>query len=406
MEKLKVLSLFSGIGAFEKALSNLGVEHEVVGFSEIDRYASKSYQAIHGDIPALGDITKIDEKTLPKDIDLITYGFPCQDISRAGLQKGLFDAEGKSTRSGLFFDALRIIQATKPKIAIAENVKGLICDGMQEVFSIIMESLKGVGYSNYWFLLNAKHYGVPQNRERVFIISIRNDEDTLKLYSWNEETTRIPLTRFVKDLRETNVDKKYDLTPRMLEKIVTRLYENNEALKLMNLYDFDRSKSRFRVPQDNGIAPTLMCRSHLAIIENGGGFLIPSANKIGFEIAHDGDGVYLDRPHQKRGTVQKGMIPTLKCNNRDVGIIDGMRARRITPLEGFRLTGFEDSDFEKARPLMSDTQLYSQVGNSIVVQVAEMVLKKGLLATKSFTHLLEEDQISLFDFIGGYQNDD
>ena len=124
---MKVLSLFSGIGAFEKALDNLERPYELVGFSEIDKYAVKSYCAIHGvdESMNLGDITKIDEKALPKDIDLITYGFPCQDISLAGKQKGLFNEDGTQTRSGLFFEALRVIESTKPRIAIAENVKNL-----------------------------------------------------------------------------------------------------------------------------------------------------------------------------------------------------------------------------------------------------------------------------------------
>ena len=124
---MKYFSLFSGIGAFEKALKKTTGSFELVGYCEIDKYASRSYSAIHS-VPEFmnyGDITKIDESTLPNDIDLITYGFPCQDISLAGKQKGLFNEDGSQTRSGLFFEALRIIEATKPKIAIAENVKNL-----------------------------------------------------------------------------------------------------------------------------------------------------------------------------------------------------------------------------------------------------------------------------------------
>lgn len=121
MGKIKLLSLFSGIGAFEKALDRIEAEYELIGYSEIDKYASKSYAAIHNVAEPLnlGDIKKIDEKKLPKDIDLITYGFPCQDISTAGKQLGFLDANGNQTRSGLFFDALRIIKATMPKVAIA-----------------------------------------------------------------------------------------------------------------------------------------------------------------------------------------------------------------------------------------------------------------------------------------------
>ncbi len=155
---MKILSLFSGIGAFEKALANLGIPCELVAYCEIDKYASKSYSAIHGVSEELniGDITKVDEKQLPKDIDLVTYGFPCQDISLAGKQKGLFNEDGTQTRSGLFFEALRIIEGTKPRVAIAENVKNLTSKKFSEQFKIVLDSLEAAGYNNYWQVLNAK----------------------------------------------------------------------------------------------------------------------------------------------------------------------------------------------------------------------------------------------------------
>ncbi len=175
------MSLFSGIGAFEKALRNLNIDFELVGYSEIDKYASKAYSLIHN-VPEslnLGDITKIDEQNLLKNIDLITYGFPCQDISVAGKQKGFLNGETK-TRSGLFFDALRIIQAVQPKITIAENVKNLTSKRFKNEFEIVLNSLEMAGYNNYYAVLNAKNYGVPQNRERIFIISILKSVDNNK----------------------------------------------------------------------------------------------------------------------------------------------------------------------------------------------------------------------------------
>ena len=177
---LKHLDLFAGIGAFHKALENIGIDYELSNFCEFDKYAVKSYCAIHGvdESMNLGDITKVDETKLPKDIDLISYGFPCQDISLAGYQKGLFNADGTKTRSGLFFDALRIIEEVKPKYAIAENVKNLTSKRFKTEFEIVLNSLSNAGYNNYWKVLNAKDFGVPQNRERVFIVSIRKDIDT------------------------------------------------------------------------------------------------------------------------------------------------------------------------------------------------------------------------------------
>jgi len=204
---LKVLSLFSGIGAFEKALDKLGVPYELVAYCEIDKYASKSYAAIHGvdESMNLGDITKVDEKALPKDIDLITYGFPCQDISLAGKQKGLFNEDGTQTRSGLFFEALRIIEATKPKVAIAENVKNLTSKRFTEQFRTVLDSLEDAGYANYYQVLNAKDFGIPQNRERVFIVSIRKDIDT----GFFQFPVGFPLKLRLKDMLEDGVDEKY-----------------------------------------------------------------------------------------------------------------------------------------------------------------------------------------------------
>lgn len=179
---MKLLSLFSGVGTFEKALKNLNIDYELVGYSEIDKYATKAYSLIHGEPESknLGDITKINASELPKDIDLITYGFPCQDISIAGNKQGFFDNQGEKTRSGLFFNALNVIRETQPKVAIAENVKNLTGKRFKNEFEIVLNSLCSAGYNNYYKVLNAKDYGVPQNRERVFIVSIRKDIDTEK----------------------------------------------------------------------------------------------------------------------------------------------------------------------------------------------------------------------------------
>ena len=206
---MKLLSLFSGIGAFEKALDNLGIPYELVGFSEIDKYAVKSYCAVHGvdESMNLGDITKVDETALPKDIDMVTYGFPCQDISLSGKMRGLFNEDGSQTRSGLFFEALRIIEATKPKVAIAENVKNLTSKRFKEQFEIVLNSLEEVGYNNYWKVLNAKDFGIPQNRERVFIVSIRKDIDTGNF----EFPTPFPLELRIKDMLDDEVDEKFYL---------------------------------------------------------------------------------------------------------------------------------------------------------------------------------------------------
>lgn len=229
---MKVLSLFSGIGAFEKALKNIGQPFELVGFSEIDKYAVKSYCAIHNvdESKNLGDITKIDENNLPKDLDLITYGFPCQDISLAGKQKGLFNEDGTQTRSGLFFEALRIIEATKPKVAIAENVKNLTGKKFNAQFQIVLASLEAAGYNNYYKVLNAKDFGVPQNRERVFIVSIRKDIDT-GLFEFPKE---FPLEKRLKDFLDDVVDEKYYLQQKGLEYVLKHEGVRTQLLNTSN----------------------------------------------------------------------------------------------------------------------------------------------------------------------------
>ena len=321
---MKVLSLFSGIGAFEKALDRLNIDYELVAFSEIDKYATKSYCAIHGvdESMNLGDITKVDENSLPKDIDLITYGFPCQDISLAGKQKGMFNDDGTQTRSGLFFEALRIIEATKPKIAIAENVKNLTGKKFKEQFELVLKSLEEAGYSNYWKVLNAKDYGIPQNRERVFIISIRKDID--KGFEFPEP---FPLKLRLKDMLDDEVDEKFYLS-------------NKGVNGLLNAF-------------------TAVARE-VSEIE-----LIDDTN-LGFNPTPK---IYTD------------YAPTLRAGRYGLKVkecdeMNNLKIRKLTPKECYRLMGFDDEDFYKAEAVNSNAQLYKQAGNSIVVDVIEKIYEK------------------------------
>lgn len=155
---LKLLSLFSGIGAFEKALENIEEPFEVIRYCEIDKYASKAYSLIHNldENMNLKDVCSVKPEELPKDIDILTYGFPCQDISSSGKMKGFTNEDGSLTRSGLFFEALRIIEETHPKIAVAENVKALTSKKFTAEFKIVLDCLNEAGYKNYWAVLNSK----------------------------------------------------------------------------------------------------------------------------------------------------------------------------------------------------------------------------------------------------------
>ena len=191
----------------------MGIPFELVAYCEIDKYASKAYSAIHG-VPEsmnLWDVCKVDATQL-KDIDLLTYGFPCQDISIGGKMKGLYNEEGGYTRSGLFFEALRIIKECKPRIAIAENVRNLMSEAFRDQYHTVQESLDEAGYVNHVQILNAKDFGIPQNRERVFIVSIRKDIDMGFIFP-----SPIHLDKCLRDFLEESVDEKYYLSDEAIQ---------------------------------------------------------------------------------------------------------------------------------------------------------------------------------------------
>ena len=346
MEKLKVLSLFSGIGAFEKALEREKIPHEVVAYCEIDKFASKSYSTIHN-IPEslnLGDISKVDTSDIP-ECDLVTYGFPCQDISVAGLQKGIKAGE---TRSGLLYEALRIIEAKKPKYAIAENVKNLVGKRFKGDFEQLLALLDDMGYNSYWQVLNAKDYGIPQNRERVFVISIRKDIDT-KTFSFPEKQK---LTLCLRDMLEETVDSKYYLTGKY-----DSVVKVNDNYSLLQGGVFGGFESTRRVYETTYVAPTITC---------GGGNTEP---KI-IERACIRGVIYSDN----------ALAPTLCASDYKTPKLisdTSYRVRKLTPKECWRLMGFDDIDIDKCSNVgMSNTQLYKQAGNSIVVNVLQAIFRE------------------------------
>lgn len=413
---IKLLSLFSGIGAFEKALENIGEPYELVNYCEIDKYASKAYSLIHNvdEDKNLRDVCSIDPEKLSR-IDLITYGFPCQDISNAGKQKGFMNDDGSLTRSGLFFKALDIIEKTKPKYAIAENVKALTSKKFAEEFKIVLDSLDDAGYNNYWSVLNAKDYGIPQNRERVFIVSIRKDVDHGFCFPQKQE-----LKLRLRDLLEGNVDEKYFLS----EKMIDGFLKHNENHRL-------KGTGFVWNPTDtNGIAKCLRANGALAPTDNTidetnkpikiGETSLPikEATQKGFKEAHDGDYVNLQYSDSKtrRGRVGEQIANTLLCNDAQgvvvannahpintepdgtcrtlkaqyyktsnanfkrtstfgaTGVSNGLHIRKLTPKECFRLMGFDDEDCDiLMMNKISNTQLYKMAGNSIVVDVLENI---------------------------------
>lgn len=202
-----------------------GHDYQLIGYCEIDKYAANAYSQIHGvsENYNLVDVTKVNT-VLMDDVDLITYGFPCQDISAAGKQRGFEDKDGNRTRSGLFFEALRIIEETRPLYAIAENVKALTSKKFEKEFKTVLDSLNDAGYNNYWAVLNAKDYGIPQNRERVFIVSIRKDIDN----GGFKFPEKMPLNIRVKDILENSVDEKYYINTEKARQLIKKLVEKNK----------------------------------------------------------------------------------------------------------------------------------------------------------------------------------
>lgn len=216
--KIRVFEAFAGYGSQSMALSRLGIDFEVVGISEIDKYAIQAYMAVHGDTPNYGDISKIDWGSVP-DFDFLTYSFPCTDISTAGQQKGL--AEGSGTRSSLLWECRKAIEAKRPKYLLMENVKNLVSKKFIPYLKEWLRFLEGQGYSNYTKVLNAKDFGVPQNRERVFMVSILGEAS----FHFPKPFT---LEKRLKDVLEKDVDESFYLSEKIVKTFLAR-HEKNKA---------------------------------------------------------------------------------------------------------------------------------------------------------------------------------
>lgn len=400
---IKILELFGGIGACSKALERLNIEHEVVDYVEIDKYAVKSYNAIHNSNFEPQDITQWGKDI---EVDLIMHGSPCQDFSLAGKQAG--GDEGAGTRSSLMYETIRIVSKLKPKYVIWENVKNLLSVKHRHNFDAYLEIMENLGYENHYQVLNAKDYGIPQNRERVFTISIlkesivyddynsniRKDQDlttncgssTIR-NGWKiiecEQNFTFPLkqelTLRLKDMLENEVDEKYYLS----------------EYKINSISHWKAYQKPFeKVQGKNSIVPTLTARGageeHSGMITYSDSLdnttnlqdkclNIKEATKKGYKEAYDGDSVNLEQPNSKtrRGRVGNQVAQTLttSCNQ---GVVNNYRIRKLTPKECWRLMGFDDEDFEKASQVNSNAQLYKQAGNSIVVQVLEVIFRELL----------------------------
>mgnify|MGYP002516614421 CR=1 FL=1 len=356
---LTVNELFAGIGAFRKALINLNIPHEIVGISEIDKYAIKSYEALYGKTRNYGDISKVDKLDYA---DLWTYGFPCQDISLAGLQRGIIKGE---TRSGLLYEVQRLLEVSAlhnelPKYLIMENVKPLVGKKFLPKFNEWLKWLDNYGYYSYWQIMNAADYGIPQKRERVVCVSIRKD---LK----NHFSFPKPQSLEIKfsDLLENQVDEKFYLKQETYEWFEKHSRECEEKGLSFRFSPIDKKKAE--------IAKTVTTKPDR--IESN---YIRECKRVATLTGSKWD------KYESTARVYDtdGLCPTLTTacgGHHEVKIMcDKSNVRKLTPRESWRLMGFNDLDFEKAQAVNSNSQLYKQAGNSIVVNVLEEVLRSLL----------------------------
>jgi DNA (cytosine-5)-methyltransferase 1 len=356
---LRVGSDFSGVGAFNQSLMRLGVEFEEVFACDMDKYARDTFIHNYGEPKYYP--TNVYDREIPSDsLDIYMTSPPCQAFSLAGKRLGKDDKRGV-----LFFNSHEFIQVNKPRFFIFENVKGLLSDDGGKTFQEWVNMLGGksvnglpvlfahddaVPYHVYWKVLNAKHHGVPQNRERVFLIGIRDDSDNHFQFPREEH-----LSKRLKDVLENDVDDKYFLSAERIQYLIR--HDANKNILTEDIPNESKTciACYYKQPRD--------CQY----------LKIKSATAKGYEEAREGDSINFSvlSSETRRGRVGKGVAQTLDtgCNQ---ATIDEFRIRRLTPRECFRLMDFPDTFTWK----VSDSQAYKQAGNSIVVNVLYKILKQ------------------------------
>lgn len=392
---MRILELFAGYGSQALALEYLGIPF-TSDISEIDKYAIDAYNQLHGNTHNWGDICKIDETQLPY-YDLITYSSPCQDFSVAGLGKGGDIDSG--TRSSLLWQCERIIRAVRPKYLLMENVKNLVGERHKHNFIKWLKVLESLGYQNFWKVINAKDYGVPQNRERVFVVSILGGGQYLF-------PNPVKLEKRLKDVLESDVDEKYYLSDKILKGF---LRHNDNHLGRTGFVwsprDVEGYATTIRAnsalcPTDNTVLEPLVCASRGRNPDNPSNRTAGSPTEQRIEINNSGcsntltsvqKDNYLLEPKiiQSSHGFNKGNVyknaPTITSsgyeNNNFLNY--NYRIRKLTPRECWRLMGVKDADFDKLHGI-SNAQLYKMAGNSIVVNVL-MAIFQNIFDNKNDT---------------------
>ena len=400
MKQLKVFTALSGFDSQCMALDRHGIDYELVGWSEIDKYAIQAHNAIYPQWADrnFGDISKIDWNEVP-DFDLFTYSFPCTDISSAGQQKGL--EKGSGTRSSLLWECQKAIEIKRPKYCLMENVAALVSEKFRPFYIEWERLMCRYGYNNYSKVLNAKDYGIPQNRERIFMVSVL---DPNKTFYWPEP---MRLEKRLKDVLEQNVDEKYylsDLSINRLKKNLggrkleadvnlsakTILANCHKIQTLDNYIKDDEPKIiddiyKNREPWVYGdYAPTIRSgHDMMKVAEPIHGISVhPTSHALEFK---GEESIKKDASPALRATDYK--CPHVVWENKPF-----YRVRKLTPRECFRLMGVTETNIDKIQNSgISNTQQYKMAGNSIVVDVLTHIFRKMFIETGQ-----ESEQLSLF----------
>lgn len=335
---MKFLDFFSGIGGFRLGLERSG--HTPLGWVEIDKFARKSYQAMYdvsGEWTA-NDITKVTDDEWRKfngTVELIAGGFPCQSFSIAGKREGFLN----KIKGTLFFDVARAVKYIKPRFVLLENVKGLLNHDGGDTFRTILQTFDELGYDVEWRLLNSKDFGVPQNRERVYIIGhLRGDSGREVFPFFGEDGEVNPA-------------------------VINRAIDGRKTLGYgsKDVYHTDSLAPTLNTMQGGGREPKVM---------------VKEATKKGYDIATVGDSINIAfaKQNKRRGRVGHGLANTLVTSSEQATLLSDYRIRKLTPRECWRLQAFPDELFDKAQQSgMSDSQLYKQAGNSVTVNVIEYI---------------------------------
>ena len=372
---LKIATLFSGVGTPEQSLKHLQVEHETVFACEIDKYARTTYLTNNQEPNTFyDDVYNIDGTKYKNQIDILIGGSPCQSFSIAGKRMGT-----SCPRGNLIYEYFRIVEESQPKVFIYENVKGFLSIDKGETFKNFVQSFKDLGYTVYHQVLNTKDYGVPQNRERIYIVGFKDEVEF-------EFAPKQELKLKLKDMLEDDIDKKYLLNQELVSKYLETgtasnhkgsqagkvADETDETFWTVNAGTHGYSMGYVKLKQTPTQREPKVAIAN-GLIEVSDEVRVKEATKLGYKIAEEGDSINISVPSSKtrRGRVGKQVAQTLDTACNQVVFNNEYIFRKLTPRECFRLQGFDDSFIFPQK--MSDTQLYKQAGNGMSRNILDMI---------------------------------